>query len=94
MEGQMAKSHCSGFGHKGATHRAKRLNDFQLIGDVLHQTIPHPCPGALLVNFLPDSPTRIFTIGKSMNWATASHSGLTSEDLQVLILARGLHGSM
>ena len=62
MEGQMAKSRCTGLGHKGATHNPQRLNVAQLIGDVPHQLIPHPCPGALLVNFLPDSPTRIFTI--------------------------------
>ena len=67
MEGQMAKSRCTGLGHKGATHNPQRLNVAQLIVDVLHQTIPHPCPGALSVKFLPDSPTRIFTIGKSMN---------------------------
>ena len=47
MEGQMAKSRCTGLGHKGATHNPQRLNVAQLIVDVLHQTIPHPCPLAV-----------------------------------------------
>ena len=67
MECLMAKSLGSGFGHEAATNGAKRLDVHQLIVDILHEAIPDPCNGALVLKILPDRLLQNFTPHQSTN---------------------------
>ena len=65
MERQMAKRLGGGFGHETATNGAKRLDVHQLILDILHEAVPDPCNGALVLKILPDRLVPNFSHGGS-----------------------------
>ena len=67
MERQMAKRFGGGFGRETATNGAKRLDVHQLIVDILHEAIPDPCNGALVLKILPDRVMHNFTPHQSTN---------------------------
>ena len=63
----MAKRIGGRLGVATATNGAKRLDVHQLIVDILHEAIPDPCNGALVLKILPDRRMQNCTPHQSTN---------------------------